>query len=41
MLELVQEPQTSAQAAWAAKKYCRHRVVPITILIELEKAHIK
>jgi hypothetical protein len=26
---------TGAQAAWAAKKYRGHRVVPITILIEL------
>jgi hypothetical protein len=32
---------TGTQAAWAAKKYHGHRVVPITILAELEKAHIK
>jgi len=32
---------TGTQAAWAAKKYCGHHVVPITILAELESAHIQ
>jgi hypothetical protein len=30
---------TGAQAAWAAKKYQGHCVIPNTILAELEKAH--
>jgi len=30
-----------AQAAWAAKKYWGHRVIPESILIELEKANVK
>jgi hypothetical protein len=32
---------TGTQAAWATKKYRGHRVIPNTILAELEKAHIK
>jgi hypothetical protein len=32
---------TSMQAAWATKKYQGHRVIPNTILAELEKAHIE
>jgi hypothetical protein len=29
------------QAAWAAKKYRGHRVIPDSILQDLEKANIK
>ncbi|KAG2056618.1 hypothetical protein BDR06DRAFT_850242, partial [Suillus hirtellus] len=29
-----------SQAAWAAKKYCGHRVLPDSILTELDAAHI-
>jgi len=28
------------QAAWAAKKYCGHQVIPKTILQELEAAKL-
>ncbi|KAF8301340.1 hypothetical protein DL93DRAFT_2187833 [Clavulina sp. PMI_390] len=31
---------TGSQAAWAAKKYRSHRVIPDRILDELEKAEI-
>ena len=31
---------TGKQAAWASKKYKGHRVLPNTILAELEKAGI-
>jgi hypothetical protein len=29
------------QAAWAAKKYRGHRMIPDTILQDLEKANVK
>jgi len=32
---------TGSQAAWAAKKYHGHRIIPNSILAELQKANVK
>ena len=38
--ELKEHPRNGRQAAWAARKYRGHRVLPASIMEELEKAGV-